>query len=54
MGAEKVRTEEEYAIAVKIIRLLIDNGLIPSESGIDQYMKDWNLVFKILDLAKEE
>ena len=54
MGEASVtRSNKEYEIAQKIIKVLIDNGLIRGESEINTYMKDWNMVFEILDLTKE-
>ena len=49
-----LRTEEEYDQAQKIIRILIDNGCIKSSSGIDEYIKDWEMAFSIVDIFNQQ
>jgi hypothetical protein len=53
MSESDSRTEEEYKEAQKIMRILIDSGLISGSSGIEEYMNTWEAVFKILDLTKQ-
>jgi len=50
----QVRSEEDYASAAKIIRVLVDRGLVTGESEQETFANVWEAAFEILDIKNSE
>ena len=47
------RTEEENDKAREIIKVLSNRGVIPAQTDVDTYLRNWDAAFEILDTVKE-
>jgi hypothetical protein len=44
------RTDEEYAQALKVIKILVKNKILPVAAHEEAYLKSYDAAFEIVDL----